>query len=173
VRSGAIRNQIEKLTLDVEHDASVVVNESIINWKKDLYKNLLKSIREHIDTEDIDINIIKSSLRKVLNSIEYPELKYSGKLPDSLKKTGVLKSSEAEEFLDESRNYVNDLKRRIFNDIDAHLKKLYATLKGTDPSVKIFSNYKEKVEEIEKLLKNKELSLAEFSKFIKDMESVK
>ncbi|MGM0609304.1 MAG: hypothetical protein ACQESP_12920, partial [Candidatus Muiribacteriota bacterium] len=171
----------------------------VLDWRKSLYSNLLKTLRSNVSDDDLDTQLIKKTIRSVLNSVEYPEMEYGSLLDsdeeeDSSKKSkgilggllssmsrsrgglnarGTLTGSEADEFLEEALSFINNLKKQVNSDIKTYCKNLIQSLKTLDPSEKIFGNYKMRIEELEEQLKNRELTLDRFSKFTNELKEVR
>jgi len=172
VRAGAIRNSLEELTDKIEVEVEDEAKKFIISWRKKVYSKLVKTLRETVGDEDLDVDIIKSTIRNVINSIEYPSISYTGVLPNDLRKSGVLKSKMAEEYLDEARDYIYSLEERVKNDLKSYRKKLIKSLEKQDLSQNIFSHYKNEIEKLEEKISTKELTLEKYNNLLKELEEV-
>jgi len=165
-RAGAIRNSLESLTDSIESEVEDKAKTFILSWRKSVYSRLVKTLREAVGDEDLDVDIIKSTIRNIVNSVEYPEIDYSGGLPSHLKRSGVLKGYDAEEYLDDARDYVNDLKERVTKDIKKYRKQLVKSLQNQQLSDKIFAHYKKEIEKLEEEINTKELTLEKYNNLL-------
>ena len=173
VRTGAVRETLENLTIEIEKSIDEVSQNFLYYWKKGLYKNILEVLRDNVGDDELEPQLIRKTIRNVVNSIEYPDIKYSGNLPNSLSVKGTLRDSRAEEFLDDSRNYISNLRKRVKEDIESYLSALIPTLREFEPSVKIFKNYREQIEELEIQMKNRAITIDSFDRLIKELEGVR
>jgi hypothetical protein len=176
VRTGAAKNALEELTGEIETAIDMESKQLLLNWKnKHLYSQILTTLRgeNNINDEHIEITQIKKVIRNVLNSVVYPDISYSGKLPDSLSSaTGTLKRSSAEDFLEEARSYISELRQRVREDISSYSSSLVSALKDVNLSESIFSNYNTMLEELETKIKNKAITLDSFDRLKKQLEKI-
>lgn len=189
VRAGAVRSVLSDLTIEIENAIETVSDVTILSWRKSLTPTLIGVLRDNTDDENINPNQIRKVVRNVINRVEFPMLSYQDDVKDEDKEeestnsnfldilaqfipslgssTGTLTGKKAEEFLDEAKDYVSSLKKRVSSDIDSYLDALMSNLKGVEISNEIFSEYDEQLEELEKQIKNKEITLDEYSKLNK------
>ena len=172
VPAGHVRNALEELTDTIESTIENQLKEYILQWKRDLNKPIISVLRREVGDENIDIQLMSLSIRKITNSIYCPDINYTGNLPRSLKKSGTLKENEAEQFLNEAINYVAELRRRVKNDIIAYISNLIHKLRGIDIAADIFKDYNSKIESLENDIKNKELVLDRYNRAINDLKAV-
>jgi len=172
VRTGAVRSALENLTSEIENAVTIKSQEFIHEWKKALYSRLIKELRRGTDDDDLDPQIIRSTIRNVLNNIDYPNIEYGASLPESLRVKGILKSKSAEEYIDDAREYLTKLKTRINNDISGCVKTLIDVLNSLDPSSKIFETYNNKIKNLEEQLKYKEITLERLNNLIEELQNI-
>lgn len=172
VRTGAIRTALTRLTSNIETTISNQSIEFILEWRKNLYSILVKTLRDNINDDDLEPNLIRNSIRNILNLVEYPDINYSGDLPVSLNATNTLRDSSAENFISAAQDYISNLRKRVNDDINSYIKRLITNLSAHDPSTKIFENYKEKIEQLEEQIKYKEITIESLARFIKELEKV-
>lgn len=172
VRTGAVRGAIELLTSNIE-DTIDMKSESIINgWRESTPSQLINTIRSKVDDEYLEIHRIIQALRKVFNQIIYPEIMYSGKLPNSLSAKGKLAGSSAEEFLANSQSYVSNLKTRVKTDITKFLSKLIKELEEVNLSKEFFSNYDALLKELEEQITNKKITIDTFNRLVSELKKI-
>jgi len=172
VRTGAVRGAIEALTSNIE-DTIGIKSERIINgWRESTPSQLINTIRSQVDDEYLEIHRIIQAVRKVFNQIIYPEIMYSGKLPDTLAAKGKLTESSAEEFLANAQSYVANLKTRVKTDITQFLSKLIKELGEVNLSKEFFSNYDAILKELEEQITNKEITIDTFNRLASELKGV-
>jgi len=160
VRTGAVRSSLSDLTIEIEGSIESVSDKTILSWRKSLTPLLLSVLRGNADDEDLNPSQIRKVVRNIINRVEFPSLSYQDNLSGA---TGTLTKSSAESFLDEAKGYVNSLKKRVNSDIDLYLDDLISKLKTLEMSDEIFSEYDAQLEELEKQIENKEITLDEYS----------
>ena len=195
VRTGAVRSFLENLTMEIENSIQTSSQSFVLDWKKQLLRGLVKVLRESADDDDLDPQVIRKTVRSVINTVKYPNIDYSNDLKASSSKketakpkgmfgffigntttgldaTGTLTNSDAEEYLDKSRDYLSSLKRRVTKSIKTYLTSLEANLKKINPSEKIFGSYKERIEELERQIENKEITIDSLERLIKQLGEI-
>ena len=171
-RTGAIRSSLENLTGEIEDSIETKSISFIQAWKKSLNRDLLKVLRENVDDDDLNTQKIKKVIRNVLNSIEYPEMKYSGKLPENLLLNGTLKGNQAEEFISDAQEYISSLNGRIRTDINGYLNELISKLNDIEISQSIFGNYDEILKQLEEEVSNKAITLDKLNRIKNEIGKV-
>ncbi len=195
VRTGAVRSALSDLTVEIEGSIESVSDKTILSWRRSLTPTLLGVLRGNVDDEDINPSQIRKVVRNVINRIEFPSLSYQDDLTDketdnkskhsgfflgfldapnsSLRSaTGTLTESNAESFLDEAKDYVNSLKRRVSSDIDLYVDNLIANLKNLKISDEVFLEYDAQLDALEKQIENKEITLDEYKMLIESISGL-
>ncbi len=172
IKAGFVRNALEELTDDVERMIDEDAKAYMLDWKKKLYKTVVSLLRQEAGDENLDIPLISQTIRKVLNSIHYPEIVYSGDLPKSLQVGGTLEGRKADSFIAEAQNYLSDLRVRVTRDIDGYLHDMLKVLKQINIADEVFKNYKKEIEELENAINNKELILERYRQTLKQLENI-
>jgi len=170
VRAGIVRNSLEELTTNIESSIEISLREFVIDFRKKLFKHLVEILRNEIGDENLDVYVISSVLRKVVNSVEIPDIRYSNTFPENLKQTGTLKGSQAEEYLREAYNYIFSLKNRVQEDIKYYFKNLQDNLLNFNIAENIFESYDEEIKNLKKEIEHKELALKKYEKILKEID---
>lgn len=171
-RTGAIRSFLEELNSDIESKIDTDSKEFILNWKKSLYLQLIRTMRDNVNDDDLDPQQIQKVIRNVLNSVIYPNISYSNNLPASLSAKGTLSGNDAENFLQDAQEYISKLRTIVRQDINTYLSSLVQTLKAVSLSESLFSSYNTMLEELENQIKNKALVIDSFDRLHKELMSV-
>lgn len=172
VKAGIVRTSLENLTDDVESTIDIEAKQYVSNWRKNIYKELVSTLRNEAGDEKLDVMMISKTIRNVLSQVIFPEISYDGNFPKSLKKSGTLKESAAEEFINESYNYISDLKTRVKKDIQSYTSSLIDTLKQENVGESIFAKYIKELESLANDIENKELSLDRLNYILTQLENV-
>jgi len=174
VRAGIVRNALEDLTYNIETTIYKEAKEYLKKWReKDIFKNLIKVLRDKAGDENLEILIISSTLKKVIYSVKLPDIDYSGNLPSSLKKSGTLKGYEGEEFLEEAYNYMYNLRNRVKKDIQNYINELITLLSSINIADNIFNSYHKEIETLENEIKNKELNIERYNIILNELNKIK
>ncbi|MCZ6158063.1 dynamin family protein [Campylobacter ureolyticus] len=171
VKAGFVRNSIDETVSEVENLIDIEYKRNILEWKKNIYKVVISSARSVVGDEILDANIISRTIRGVLSNIKYPDINYNNDLPKELKKSGVLKGYEAENFISAVRDYAANLKGRVKNDIKNSVSMLKNSIQNNNIGENIFSKYDEEIKELIEDLNNKEQALERFEKIQKDLKN--
>lgn len=171
VKAGFVRNSIDETVSEVENLIDIEYKRNILEWKKNIYKVVISSARSVVGDEILDANIISRTIRGVLSNIKYPDINYNNDLPKELKKSGVLKGYEAENFISAVRDYAANLKSRVKNDIKNSVSTLKNSIQNNNIGKNIFSKYDEEIKELIEDLNNKEQALERFEKIQKDLKN--
>lgn len=172
VKTGNIIDILKDLTYELQDLISNESKKSKIKLKQLFYDRLIATLREKAGDENIDIHLVQRTIRNLLNSISYPEIVYTGTIPDELKKSGTLKNLEAEQFMEEVKNYISNFQERVRNDIKKYIASLVTVLKNQNIGEDIFSSYSKNIENLENDINNKELSLSKNQYILKQLDSV-
>ena len=172
VRTGAVRSSIEELTSNIEMEINNESEEYLSKWRKQTPEKLIGTIRLHVDDEYLEREKITEAFNIVFNQIVYPELNYSGKLPETLSPRGKLIETQAENYLEEAGFYVTSLRSRILKDIQDYAEKISEVLKSVNLSQEFFSNYDAILSEMEELINNKEISIDKYNKLLNELKSI-
>jgi len=166
-RTGAVRNAIEVFKNEMESNIENKANEKNLNFRKNMYKQLVGKLRATVGDDLLDPLLIRKAIREVINSVEAPQILFSQSMPETLKAQGTLTSYRAEEFLEEGNNYLNELKKETNTIINSYRKNLIKELKKINLSEAVFSNFNKRIEDLDQQIKNKNLTIEQFNQIIK------
>ena len=173
VKAGMIQNALEDLSLYIENSMKNSISEEVNSLKGNIYKQIMPVLEKNDGDKNLDLHQIQKSVRNIISSLRIPEINYTNKLPNELKKSGTLKGSEAEDFIERAKNYAKSFQRNIIRDIEKHLNTLFGSLKQHNLGEEIFSHYKKEIENLENDIENIEQSLIKNEYILKQLESIK
>ena len=164
LNAGAIYEELKELTDFLETCVIEKKDEFMRAWRKNLYGRMFNTLRKKVDDDDIDLDIVRNVFRQLVNSIDFPELSYSGEIPESLRRSERLRYSARDEYLAACEEYTSNLKRRVKKDVRSFIDNLINQLGTKDPAGELFKGYEKQMEELENMINNKAVTLAEFKK---------
>ncbi|MEO1814186.1 MAG: dynamin family protein, partial [Acetobacterium sp.] len=168
-RSGAVKNAIEAFKTEMEHGIVNKASEKILSFRKNMHSQLVSTLRTVVEDEELDPQLIRKAIRGVINSVELPEINLDNPMPVVFKAKGTLKDYEAEEFLNEANDYLNSLKKLVNKSIKTYVKDLFSALNGVSLSQEVFSNFNQRINELDNQIKNKTISLERFNQIIEKL----
>jgi len=172
VFTGAVREALEDFTSNIENSVENKIKEVLLNWREATTERLIHHLRLELGDKNLEPYRVKQAILNVFAKISYPEVIYTGSLPDDLKKTGTLKRSSAEEFLSSAYEYVSNLRSRVKKDINNYIKKLIGDLKSIKISSSFIEEYQTALDELQKLIKEKEYSLDRLNRFRDELQTI-
>jgi hypothetical protein len=133
INDGKIDSNIAKVSIDVS-----AVNDKPISYENDI--NVTEDSKNNIillNTLDVDEDNLTYN---IYNLPTNGNITYSGNIPDSLNARGTLKGYNAEEYIDEAQNYMNDLYIRVKNDIKNYIEEFMEKLLRLKYQIKYLKN---------------------------------
>jgi hypothetical protein len=193
VRVGAATTLIKDVTRTIENKISSQSQKYIAGWKSKTMSKISVVLKNNSANACLDWLVVRKTIREIINSAKWADLHYSS-LADDLRKaetqphnirefiknffkksfseTGTLTETRAEQFMDQAQDVLSKFHRTVNHDINQYSKNLKNSLMSLNPSDKIFASFKEQIEELEKQLKTKELTVAHFERIIKSLKSI-
>lgn len=171
VKAGYVKNSLDQVISEVENLTEIEYRQNIIEWKKSLYKSLISSARSVVDDDVLDPVIISRTIRGTLNSVQNPDINYSGSFPRELQRSGTLKGYEAEDFLNAASEFARNLKNRVKNDVKSSVDALIGSFKSQDVANVIFVKYDEEINSLVSDINNKEQALDRYKFILKDIKN--
>lgn len=169
LNAGAVYEGLKDTTDFLKTCVSDKKDEFMFAWRKNLYGRMFNTLRSKVNDEDIDLDIVRKVFRQLVSSIDFSKLIYSGEIPESLKQHTRLRDSARDEYLRECEEYISSLKRRVKKDIRGFVDELIEKLGKQDPASELFKGYEKQMEELENMINNKAVTLAEFKKFTDEL----
>lgn len=172
VQAGAVRNSLENLIEELEDLLDIDCKRLLITWKNETQKTLVSKLRDGIGDEILDIQLLKRIVKDIAQSIAYPDISYSGKIPSSLQRSGSLRDSEAERFIQEANNFVSEFRTAVRGDVKTYIKNLTEKLLLIKLGEKTFAQYSKEVEKLENEIQNKQVNLARYGDMIEELKNI-
>lgn len=159
VQATPIRRAIEEVRNHLEDELRYIAESYSQAWKKKIYNQVVGALREAMGDEELDITMIARAVKNVLARIPEATFQLADDMPSSLKKSGQLKGSEAEEYISNADNYVFNLRNTVRNEITVYMTELLGNLKKVDLSKELTGDLEGSLKQLLHEIENKEASL--------------
>ena len=173
VQANPVRRAIEGINHNLKDQLCDLSKKYSHEWKKKVYKQIVRALREAVDDEGLDERMISRVVRNVLARLPVASFRLVNDIPSSLKKTGQLKGSEAEEYIATAEDYVSGLRDIVRNDIEAYMDTLAANLKKVDLADDLTGNLAGELKQLVNEIENKQASLFRYQSIQKELEALK
>ena len=174
LQATTVRRAIEEIRDDLEDGLNHLSASYLEEWKnKKVYKQIVGALREAVGDEGLDERIIARAVRNALARIPEAPFSLADDMPPSLKKTGLLKGSEAEEYIATAEEYVSGLRRTVRNDIEVYMDTLVANLKKVNLADDLTGNLAGELKQLVNEIENKQASLFRYQSIQKELEGLK
>ncbi|WQU76297.1 dynamin-like GTPase family protein [Helicobacter pylori] len=173
IKAGAVLDYLTEMHESCESALNDSANSFKVVFKKELYAEVFKQLREIISDDLIDEVAFKKSVDAVLNSIEFKEFDYTDKLPGEIRgKTGNLKGDEANAFIQSVENHVINFKSEAKKDVKGYIQGLREALERQNFASDTLQKLKENMQNLQNQVQNKEQSIAQLDAQIKALKEI-
>lgn len=175
VRAGAVRSSLDDLVAMVENSIRNIGHKSIRSFKAELNGNLIRTLRKSVEQnggsdDDINTNKLRSILRGIINTLQFPDMAYSDKpLPSG---SGTLKGYDAERFIEEAQEFIQSLQKTTRSDIKEHCKQMAKKLNDINIGDELFSELQAQIAQLAKDIDYKALALSELQAIKKQLQEI-
>lgn len=175
VRAGAVKSSLDDLVAMVEDSIRNIGHKSIRSFKAELSRELIRTLRESVEQnggsdDDINTNKLRSILRGIINTLQFPDMAYSDKpLPSG---SGTLKGYDAERFIEEAQEFIQSLQKTTRSDIKKHCEQMKNKLENISIGDELFSQLDAQLTKLTKDIENKALALDELQAIKQQLQEV-
>lgn len=175
VRAGAVRSSLDDLVAMVENSIRNIGFTRTRSFKAELSRELIRTLRESVEQnggsdDDISINKLRSILRGIINTLQFPDMAYSDKpLPSG---SGTLKGYDAERFIEEAQEFIQSLQKTTRSDIKEHCKQMAQKLNDINIGDKLFDELDAQLTKLAKDIDNKALALSELQTIKQQLQEI-
>lgn len=141
--AGQIRSRIENMLNDLEDILEPERYKKTQEWKKSLNPKISRALRSVVEDSALDYQLIQSAIRDVAYKIPDDVFYIDRTLPSAINKTGTLRDSEGDRFLDAVGQYISNLENSVRDQINDYIQKFYQAVEKVDISTRF-------IEELEK-----------------------
>jgi polyhydroxyalkanoate synthesis regulator phasin len=114
----------------IRDEMGAEVERSHRKLNEELARTLTPKIREVLE-QDANAQMIKASIRTVIDLMPNVDFNFEIPLPDTLKNNGTLKGSEAERFKDAADDFIGSLGSQIKSKISSFIKDVERSAPST------------------------------------------
>lgn len=168
IQSAPVKQKLNYTVQELQEDLEVETEKAVIEWKQNVQSKTINALRANIDADDIDIPLVKTSIRRVVGNMEIPEfnlsaVKFSGEY------SGILKDDNVDKFLEAVNDYVYNLRSEYSSQIRKFLKEMTESAKKEKLSSLLFESMDKELSELEKQIENKESTLERYKMCIAEL----
>ncbi len=162
---------LKEMNRDCENALNYQVKSFKIDFRKELYKEVLPILREIINDDSlIDEVAFKKSVHAVTDKIEFEKFDYT-EIPSKIEgQTGFLKGDEVKQFIESVESYVRGFEDKTLRDV-----KKYCTYLEELKNQNFVDSHSKLVEEMQNLrnqVQNKAQSIAQLDAQIKALKEI-
>ncbi len=173
IKAGAVLDYLNEMHERCERALNDSANSFRVAFRKELYAEVFKQLREIIHDDLIDEVAFKKSVMAVLDSIEFKEFDYTDKLPSEIRgKTGELKGDEANAFIQSVGNYVRNFEAETKKDVKGYIQGLRENLEKQNFTSDTLSKLQKDMQNLQNQVQNKEQSIAQLDAKIQALKGI-
>ena len=171
--ASAVRKALQDTCLELEELLNDECESHIKKWRYDTAQaQLLSAIRKEVGDENIDFAIFRQTIKQLMNSISYPSISYTSKIPENIRgKSGMLTGYEAETFIKDIFEFTQDFKLDVRDDINSFIADLETSL-NLDIGERIFKNLTSIITATKEQLKNAKVNIERYTELEREIENV-
>ncbi|GAA7609280.1 hypothetical protein JP0106_09810 [Helicobacter pylori] len=173
IKAGAVIDFLKAMNKDCEDALNGQVKSFKIDFRTELYKEVLPILREIINDESlIDEVAFKKSVHVVTDKIKFEEFDYT-EIPSEIEgQTGFLKGDEALQFIESVKKHVKDFKADTKSDVKKYCTYLEKNLEKQDFANGVLSKLKKDTQNLQNQVQNKAQSIAQIEGQIKALKEI-
>ena len=170
IQTAPIKRKMNDVVQELQDDLADSAEKAVLEWRSVVQTKTISALREAMG-DDIDIPLLKGSIRKVIGNMQIPPFSLS-----SVKFTGdysgILKDDAVDEFLDAANNYMGELKSAYSSQIRLFLQDMEKSAKKEKLSALLFANMDAELSELEKQIENKESALLRYKDCLIELDKI-
>ncbi|BAJ56475.1 dynamin family protein [Helicobacter pylori] len=172
IKAGAVIDFLKEMNKDCEDALNDQVKSFKIDFKKELYKEILPVLREIINDDSlIDEVAFKKSVHAVTDKIEFKEFDHTD-IPSEIEgQTGFLKGDEVKQFIESVKSYVRGFEDKTLRDVKEYCTYLEKELENQN-FADSYSKLVEKTQNLKNQVQNKAQSIAQLDVQIKALKEI-
>lgn len=167
VRSSTVKGLVNKLVEDLQEEVFRAVSEAKRDWKRSVQTQVITQLQNATDDSDQLFNMMKKALRTSVNSMQLPDMEID--YPFENDRSGVLKDQEAEAFMEDVNNYLDELRSRYRSRTTTLINNMVKAASTSKMSDLIFSDMRGQLEALESGIKDKHMTLGRLQRCHNDL----
>lgn len=161
IQSAPVKQKLNFTVQELQENLEVEAEKAVIEWKQNVQAKTINALRAKLDADDIDISLVKTSIRRVVENMKIPDFSLSS-VQFSSEYSGILKNDKVDKFLDTVNEYVFNLRHEYSSQIQNFLKEMSESAKKESLSSLLFESMDKELSELEKQIENKESTLERY-----------
>ncbi|GAA6974382.1 dynamin family protein [Helicobacter pylori] len=172
IKAGAVIDFLKEMNKDCEDALNDQVKSFKIDFRKELYKEILPVLREIINNDSlIDEVTFKKSVHAVTDKIEFKEFDHTD-IPSEIEgQTGFLKGDKVKQFIESVKSYVRGFEDKTLRDVKEYCTYLEKELENQN-FADSYSKLVEKTQNLKNQVQNKAQSIAQLDAQIKALKEI-
>ncbi len=142
-------------------------------WKNQIQADIFQTLRVEFDSSKRpDDSFIKIAVENVLSEMPIFNLELDA-IPAHLNKNSQLQDSEARNYLNEAKDYVEGLSTSTLRNISAYLNRTFTEFRNYPIGSELTKSLDKETSEIQQMLQNKEANLTKLNGLKQEVEQLK
>lgn len=172
LQTAPIKSNLNNIMQSFKEDLIDCAEKAVFEWRSLVQSKTLSALRESVGDDDIDIPLLKTSIRKVVGNMQIPSISLSSQKFTS-EYSGVLRDEDKiYEFLEAAADYRDNLRSAYSSQIRDFLSEMESSAKKERLSDLLFSNMDKELSELEKQIANKESTLKRYCDCLAALETL-
>lgn len=161
--AGQIRSRLENILMDLEDNLEPERYKKTQEWRKSLNPKISRALRSVVEDSALDYHLIQSAIRDVAYKIPDDVFYIDRTLPSAINKTGTLRDSEGDRFLDAVGQYISNLENSVRDQINDYIQKFYQAVEKVDISTRFIEELEKKIRQLISDIENSKERLNELN----------
>ena len=172
LQTAPIKSKLNSTVQSLQEDLIDAAEKAVFEWRASVQSKTLSALRESVGDDDIDIPLLKTSIRKVVGNMKIPSFNLSSQKFTS-GHSGVLKDEEQiSEFMEAAEEYRDNLRSAYSSQIRTFLSEMETSAKKDRLSDLLFGSMDKELSELEKQIVNKESTLKRYNDCLAALETL-
>lgn len=172
LQTAPIKSKLNSTVQSLQEDLIDAAEKAVFEWRASVQSKTLSALRESVGDDDIDIPLLKTSIRKVVGNMKIPSFNLSSQKFTS-GHSGVLKDEEQiSEFMEAAEEYRDNLRSAYSSQIRTFLSEMETSAKKDILSDLLFGSMDKELSELEKQIANKESTLKRYNDCLAALETL-
>ena len=172
LQTAPIKSKLNSTVQSLQEDLIDAAEKAVFEWRASVQSKTLSALRESVGDDDIDIPLLKTSIRKVVGNMKIPSFNLSSQKFTS-GYSGVLKDEvQISEFMEAAEEYRDNLRSAYSSQIRTFLSEMETSAKKDRLSDLLFGSMDKELSELEKQIANKESTLKRYNDCLAALETL-
>lgn len=172
VSTTQLRREFQKHQNRFISNLNDIFNKTKKDFKTQLSTSLKNQLRQIFTEEELNPSITRSALRRIIQLIPDDPIQMESNIPQELKKSGILKDKEAEDFLEAAQDYASRIATETEDCAKQFIQHVKSQFRNYPLAEELSNHLTADIEELISNIENKEASLFEQNNILKAFEQV-